>query len=184
MKQSAQTKHNLKDSRKLFEKLYSLLKNDVYWYIYKKVNNQELAEDIASDVFMKLFDHPEIMHERDSNGVKAWLFTVGRNAMIDHFRKSANSTSKRQELDDEIFEIVSKEEGHYLEDEILEDEIDILTASMDILSPAEKELIHLRFREEMSFNEIAEILDKKEGAVKMMVYRALEKLKQHIGDRI
>jgi RNA polymerase sigma-70 factor (ECF subfamily) len=177
MTKKASKKRELdKEATKLFEEYYFSLRKSIFWYIYKKVNNQELAEDITAEVFLKLAERQDILKDRDENGIKAWLYTVSRNRVIDYYRKLGRKT-KQVQMEEEIFEIVSKEEGHYLENEIQEENNVLLLTAVDELSPIEKEIITLRFNEDMRFSEIADIVGKNEGAVKMTLYRALEKLK-------
>lgn len=162
--------------RQLFERAYYSMSRSIYWYIYKKVSKEEYAEDITAETFMKLAENLDILIERDENGVKAWLYTVARNKVVDYYRKQGRS-AKRVEIDEEVFEIIAKEEGEYLEEAIREHDSKVLLDALAQLSPVEKELISLRFHDDLQFSEIAQVLDKNEGAVKMTLYRALEKLK-------
>lgn len=168
-----------KKGRKIFETCYSELKSNVFWYINKKINNQELAEDMTADVFMKLLRNEHVLLERTQNGVKAWLFTVARNQMIDYFRKSSRSIQK-VDLEPEILEISSSHEADYLTDAINEEQLQLILDEIDNLSDSEKEVLTLRYKEDFQFKEIASIVGKNEGAVKMVTYRALKKIKKKI----
>lgn len=173
-----------KDLEQKFQTYYLEFRTSMYWYVRKKLNSDDVAEDLTSDLFIKLLEHSDIIEDRDINGVKAWLYTVARNMVIDYYRRSNKREGDKIEMEEEFFEIISSEESSYLDDEIRDEEALLVKASLDILSEIEKELINLRFKEELKFNEIADILGKKEGAIKMQLYRALEKLKEHLGDRI
>lgn len=181
MKQNAKSEKNSKTmrrkSQKLFEKCYFDNRKAVFLYIYRKVNKKELTEDITADVFVKLAEHPEILEDRDENGVRAWLFTVARNKVIDHFRKLGRNM-QQVEMEEEIFEIVTQDEPGYLEQLSKNEEVQLMLAAVEDLSPEEKEIITLRFNDDMQFAEIADVLGKSEGAVKMTLYRAFEKLKK------
>lgn len=163
-------------SQKLFEKCYFDNRKAVFFYIYRKVNKKELAEDLTADVFVKLAEHPEVLQDRDANGVKAWLFTVSRNKVIDHFRKLGRNM-QQVEMEEEIFEIVTQDEPGYLESLAKDEEVQLMLAVVEGLTSEEKEIITLRFHDDLQFAEIAETLGKSEGAVKMTLYRALEKVK-------
>lgn len=165
-----------------FEKCYFDLKDQVYWYIYKKVENNVIAEDIASDVFMKLLSNPNILEERDTNGLRAWLLTVARNSVIDHYRSS--KVKKSVTVEPEIFEIFSSDDGEFLEELITNERSRTLIDAIEQLSNEEKELIYLRYRDNMPFEEIAQITGKTVGSVKMKVYRSIEKLKDLIDGEI
>jgi len=163
------------NTERLFEKYYMDYKKNIYWYVRRRVNNDEVAQDITADVFVKLIENDEVLSKRDCNGVKAWLFTVARNMIIDFFRKKSNNVEK-YDIDEEVLELVAVEDGDHLGHEIKDEQKQLLLSAMDGLKPIEKEIVSLRFQEEYSFTEIAEIIGKKEGNVKMILYRALEKL--------
>lgn len=171
-----------KKTQKLFEKYYLQFRENLYWYVYRRIGQQQAAEDITADVFVKLLENENILNERDENGIRAWLFTVARNQMIDSFRKRSNKAQK-VELDEEIFEIVGAKDDEQIQALIKEDQAQLLFSLLESLDTDEKEIVHMRFYEDMKFAEIAEIIGKKEGAVKMALYRAMEKIKTLSGDR-
>lgn len=171
-----------KKTRKLFEMYYIEFRRDIFWYIYKKINKRELAEDMTADVFMKLLNNTEVIEKRDKNGVRAWLYTVSRNQVIDYYRK--NSTNSDVDVEPEVFELIACTKDSHLKEAIKDEQFEILRALLEGLDPEEQEIIHLRFRDEMKFSEIAEIMDKKEGAIKMSLYRALEKIKELSAERL
>lgn len=172
-----------KELKKLFENYYLEFRTPLYWYILRKVGKPELAEDITADAFMKLLSHMEIIEERKKNEVKAWLYTVSRNQVIDYYRKVGGKTQK-VELEEEFFEVMASDEENHLDILAQDEEYQIVLAAMESLTGEEREIINLRFKEEMQFSEIAGLLGKNEGAIKMTLYRALTKLKEMTGDRI
>ena len=163
------------NSERVFEKYYMDYKKNIYWYVRRRVSSDEIAQDITADVFVKLIENDGVLSKRDCNGVKAWLFTVARNMIIDFFRKKSTNVEKF-DIDDEVLELVAVEDGDHLAHEIKDEQKQLLLGAMDGLKSVEKEILSLRFQEEYSFAEIAEITGKKEGNVKMILYRALEKL--------
>ena len=100
--------------------------------------------------------------------------------MIDTFRKP----SKDVTVDEEVFQLIAKEDSDYLGDAMRDEQCQLVMAVAESLDEEEKELITLRFKDELQFNEIAEVLGKQEGAVKMMLYRAMDKIKNQLGDRL
>lgn len=170
---------------KMFEKYYFEFRDRIYWYIRKRLNNDEQAEDMTSEVFMKLLEHPEIMEKRKENGVRAWLYTVARNSLIDSYRRKSNNVTKiRPDSDNNIFEIITAQKDTNLRDAITDERYQLALAAMESCSDEEKEIITLRFQEDMKFQEIAEIIGKEEGAVKMQLYRALDKIKELLSKHI
>lgn len=167
---------------KLIEQMYFEYRDRIYWYVRKKVNSDELAQDITSDVFMKLLENKELMQKRDKSGVAAWLYTVARNQVIDQYRKKSNNVEKVG-IDDDVFDIIAADDGDHLQNLIKDEKYQLITAAMEGLDAIEQEIVTLRFNDELKFSEIAVIMNKEEGAVKMILYRALEKLKTKVAVR-
>jgi RNA polymerase sigma-70 factor (ECF subfamily) len=168
-----------KDDTK-FEQMYFEYRDKLYWYVRKKVNTDEAAQDITSDVFVKLLENKDIFLSRDKNGVAAWLYTVARNMIIDSYRKKSNNLEKVG-IEDDVFDLVAGEGGNNIDELIRDEKYQIVTAAMEGLDPIEREVITLRFNDELKFSEIAKVVNKEEGAVKMILYRALEKVKSKVG---
>lgn len=170
---------NKREEKKMFEKYYFEFRTSIFWYIRKKVNNEESAQDITTDVFMKLLENPDILSNREQNGVRAWLYTVARNAVIDSYRKKSNQLEKTA-IDDDVFDLIASDKEDHLQSVIKDEQYQLILAAMEGLGTDEKEIVTLRFMDEMKFNEIAKIVGKDEGAVKMMLYRSLEKIQSKI----
>lgn len=169
---------NSKDTK--FEKVYSEYKNRIFWYIRKKINIEQDALDITSDIFLKLYERPEIL-ERDSGGILAWLYTVGRNACTDYYRRKENNVVKISSSED-IFDFVPAEEidlGEVLDSE---KKLSIIDEELKSLTDSEREMFYFRFRDELKFKEIALILNKNEGMIKMAIKRILDKIRKRLKD--
>jgi len=162
-----------------FEKFYFEFRKSLFWYVRKKVGSDEVAQDITAEVFIKLFENREILKKRDESGLKAWLYTVARNQIIDFYRKKSNNVEIKG-IDDDIFDLVVADRTEHLQGLIRDEKYQMIMAAMENLEGPEKEVVTLRFNDELSFKEIAQILQKEEGAVKMTLYRAIEKIKKII----
>lgn len=79
----------------------------LYAFIFKKVNNKELAEDILMDVFIKI--QTKLPDLKNLKKLKSWIFQITRNEIIDHFR----SKSYNYELDENL-EVFNEEENNYI----------------------------------------------------------------------
>ena len=163
----------------MFEKYYASFKKDLYWYVRRRINNDEYAEDITADVFLKLFENSEIMRKRDDNGIKAWLYTVARNRIIDEFRKKRNNMEVAG-VHEDLFDFTPNNEESHVSKEIRDEKIALVKDLLTGFTEEEKELLNLRLYEEFSFNEIAQVLEKSEGAVKMKYYRLLETVQEQL----
>ncbi len=170
----------------MFQKYYQSYKTKIYWYIYSRIKDKSLAEDLTADVFVKLWQNrdkllkePEDKSiESKEKGVVAWLYTTARNTAIDHYR--LKSTKSEKNIDPEVFEILSYNSGNYLNKIIRGEKNKEINKALNQLNKIEKEVLTLRYYDDLKIKEIAEVIDKKLSATKMTLYRALEKLKKEI----
>lgn len=144
----------------------------IYRFIFFKVSNQELAEDLASQVFLQVWEH--IINKNKITELQAFIYQVARNKVIDYYR------NKEKEELPLIFE--NQEAGSSIkinEQKILDQAIDneVLTKLINKLKGNYREVIILRFVEEYSINEIAKILNKSKVNIRVLIHRALKELK-------
>ncbi|MBL7995299.1 sigma-70 family RNA polymerase sigma factor [bacterium] len=164
-----------------FGELFDRYYDQVYRYLLHRTANVELARDIASDTFhialkkLWLFRWKQVPFS-------AWLFRIATNEVNGYFRKHKNY--KTISLED--FVDLLTEESSSADFELLQSEKELQQKSdfmrmhklLSQLNARYQSVIVLRFFEEKTLSEIAEILGKPEGTVKSLVHRALEQLKE------
>jgi len=166
-----------------FAKLYDKYYPQIFGYILKRVANLEIAQDITSETFFKALKN--LWKFRWKNvPFSAWLYRIANNEIANYFRKNKKySISLDKLLEEKGLEPVAlyNLETEFLEaQEKLKKHQDFLKIQGKIsqLSIKYQEVITLRFFEKKKIKEIAEILGKKEGTIKSLLYRGLEKLKE------
>lgn len=167
-----------KKDKDAFIEAYDLYLNDIYRFIFFKVSNKEEAEDLASQTFLKSWNHIQNNKISDYNTLKSLFYKVARNLIIDHYRKKSNKNKVSIEREDgETIALV--DDGQDIHREI-EASIDFekLEDRMKELKDDYREAITLRYVNELSVSEIADILDKKKGNVRVLIYRAIKALKK------
>ena len=142
-----------------------------------RIGDPDLAEEITSQVFLRLIEKIDIFRiaPRDNVAIfSAWLYRLAHNKMVDVLR----SRKRTQEAPLEHAMHVSA--GRLLDD--VEERLDFerVLATLEYLNDQQREVILLRFVEEMSIAETAQIMQKSEGAVKALQHRALESLRRHL----
>ena len=149
-----------------FAELYRRYLNPVYRFLFRRTGgNVSLAEELTSQVFLDALDN--LPHYRERGSFAAWLFTIARRRLADHYRKGQMDILN--EIPDELFGISDN-----LEDRENMERLKLLLSALD----AEKrELLQLRFSAELSFADMAVTLGKSEAAVKMSLYRVLNWLR-------
>jgi RNA polymerase sigma-70 factor (ECF subfamily) len=154
-----------------FGKIYDRYIQAVYRYLYSRLGNVHEAEDVTSQTFMAAYE--ALSKYREQGQFAAWLFRIARSKMNDHFRRT------RLEVGLELAEgIIQGEDalGAVIQDE----ELGRLRSTIKKLNPEEQDLIRLRYVADLSFGEMAELLGKREDAVKKSVYRLLARLKSQM----
>ena len=165
-----------------FTDLYHQFFPKVFAYVYGRVQDKEISLDIVSDVFEKAFIKMRSLRSPDSFG--SWLFTIARNEVSSHWRKTKPAARAAQEAAWET-EIHSQPRGP--EETVLHKErLASLSQLVRQLPRREQEIIALKFDAELTNREIANVLSTSEVNVRVTVFRALRKLRERLqtsGDR-
>lgn len=165
-----------KNDKQAFIKAYDLYVDQLYRFIYFKVGSREEAEDLCSAVFLKTWNYILANSLRDERTLKALLYKVARNLIIDHYRK--NNARETVSLDHEnALEIIDEKQNAGRDMELKTDLL-VLETKLPELKDEYREVIILRFVNELSIGEIANILDKSKGNVRVLIYRSLNALKE------
>lgn len=153
--------------------LYDHYEPRIFSYIYHRVGNHLLAQDLTSQVFLRVLE--AIQHKRAWEiSFSAWLYRIAHNLVADHYRQRQRAS---QVLLDDLPPIASHDESphHAAERALTEDDLRI---AINRLTDEQAQVITLRFLEGLSISEVAEIMGKTEGAVKTMQYRAVLSLRR------
>jgi RNA polymerase sigma-70 factor (ECF subfamily) len=166
-----------------FARLYDQYYPKIFGYVLRRTANLEVAQDITSETFLKALRKLWQFHWRNIS-FSPWLYKIATNEVNQYFRKAEYKKSiSLEELQEQGFELLSP---HDPESELIEAQ-EKLKQHQDFLEiqgkiarlPAKyQEVIALRFFEKKQINEIAEILGKKEGTIKSLLHRAVEKLRE------
>jgi len=168
-------------NQKAYAQLMDRYRDAIYFMLLKMVKNKEDADDLTIEAFGKAFKR---LHQYSpAFAFSTWLFKIATNNSIDFLRKKKNNTfsiDKTIEGDDggEIqFEVRS--DGLTPEEKIIKKEkIKMMRVIVDKLKPRYRQLIELRYFEELSYEEIAARLEIPLGTVKAQLFRAREFLQE------
>ncbi|MDE1975401.1 MAG: RNA polymerase sigma factor [Patescibacteria group bacterium] len=153
-------------------------------FVRQYAGNDDEADDIAQDAFFKAWRH--IKRFSEGRAWRPWLYTIARNTSLDHIKKRRASVFS--DLDDESGELVfsdTLEDEEPLPHEIFERQelAAELEEAMRVLHPDHRAVIIMHYRDDMTFDEIAETMDKPMNTVKSWHRRALAKLKPRLPGR-
>lgn len=152
--------------------LYDQYSDAIYRFIFFKVSDRDLAWDLTQDCFMKAWQYFSTKENAVDNK-RAFLYTIARNLVIDHWRQKEKTAT----IDIDLV-ANSIEDGNDLHAQtVLQDEIRSLMGLLHELPEESRDILLLRFADELSFDEIARATGKSNVAARVQTHRALKKLK-------
>lgn len=160
-----------KEDPRSFEPLYNKYYEQIFRYIYQRMDDKEMAHDITSQVFLKAMNN---IQKYEYRGVPfaSWLYRIAKSELYQSFRDDkANRTVnvETSSLADMIEEI---------EEDISEESRAVLLKAIAELNEEEVQMIEMRFFEKRSFKEIGEILEITENNAKVKAHRIIQKMKK------
>jgi len=147
----------------------------IYRFVLIKVSSKQIAEDLTQEIFLKVWQH--LVDKKDIKSFQSFIFRVAYNSVIDHYRQN-----DRQELP---LDYIKESEDLVSDDALtLDDKIDstALLEKIRELKSEYQEVLLLRYIESLSIDEIAEITQKEKNNVRVLIHRALSKLKEIISN--
>lgn len=162
--------------REALMRIYDTYFPPIYNFIRLRVSDKILAEDLASDVFIKLV---ETLRGKNApqHSLRGWLFRVARNRLNDHYRQNRNMTSEVLEEWTPIPKDDEPEEQFFRTMQIEQARSALLKLSAD-----QQEVLILRFGQGLGLQETADIMDRNVSAIKSLQFRAVNALRQFLGE--
>ena len=150
------------------EKIYTAFYGKVMGYLCAHINRRAEAEDLASDVFEKVFTRFD-QYDGSKSSVSTWIFTITRNTLIDHYRR----TKPTEELDENL-----SDQSEIDEDLLRSESLEELAAALRRMPQELRDLIVLRYYDNRPLTEVAEMMGLSYGAVKLRHQKALGMLRR------
>jgi RNA polymerase sigma-70 factor (ECF subfamily) len=161
-----------------FTPLYNKYYKQIFLFIYRRADDEDITADITSQVFLKAILH---LPKYEFKGVpfSAWLYRIASNEINQFFRSS--KASRAISMEDSGIDRLHEELGDDDSDE--KEKEQMLMESMNHLTKEEVQYLELRFFEDRSFKEVGYILKITENNAKVKTYRILDKIKKIISDK-
>ncbi|MEW6717233.1 MAG: sigma-70 family RNA polymerase sigma factor [Chloroflexota bacterium] len=163
------------DDENAFARLYDAYLARIYRYVYFRVTDDQIAEDITSQVFLKAWENLK-RYQIGSSPFVSWLYRIARNAVIDHYRTHRSTIA--------LEEVTS---AHADSAEDLDEQIDRhfeareLRLALQQLTGEQQQVLILKFIAGLSTPEIARQMGKRQGAIRALQMRALQSLAKTMG---
>jgi RNA polymerase sigma-70 factor (ECF subfamily) len=141
-----------------FDVLLSRYKSGIYSYIYYIVRNKDLAEDIFQETFVKVITTVRQGRYTENGKFKAWITRIAHNLVIDYFRQERNeNTVSNDDTEVDLFNNMKLCDGtiedHLVRSQVLSD----VKKLIHHLPKSQREVLEMRYYQDMSFKEIADI---------------------------
>lgn len=156
-----------------FGPLYDKYYNQIFGYVYQRMDCKDTAFDLTSQVFLKALTNIE-KYEYKGVPFASWLYRIAHSEVMQLFRTKKNLKTINADIGD------LKHICEEIEEEYMEQYKSILMTTIKGLPEDELTLIEMRFFEKRPFKEIAEILHLTENNAKVKLYRILERVKKKI----
>ena len=159
-----------------FQTIYIKYSDKIYKYLYLNTHDPYLAEDITGEVFLRIWKSwerikPDFIH--------ALLYKTAKNILIDYYRK--HNKGKKISLEETVKQGLEPSYDEDLIEKIHKDDnIKKINDALKFIPENLKEVLILRFVDDLSAKEVAEIIDSTEVNVRVLQFRALKKLKEVI----
>ena len=165
--------------KKIFSKLYDKYVDKIYRFVFLKVDSRETAEDLTSETFLKgweAYNKPQFSNPGPQiENPQAFLYKIARNLIIDYYRQRSR------------FRIISTEHAEFIPASgNLEEKANVdlnmlrVRTALSQLKDDYQEVVIWHYLNELSISEIAKVLEKSEGSVRVTLSRALEKLREEL----
>ena len=154
--------------------LYDRHVQRVYRFVSSRVHERSLAEDITEDVF---FNALKAMPTYRLTGasLSAWLYRIASNAITSHYRRAKN------EVDLETVAYVADPMESVLDAVVRRDRSRQIWQAIDGLPSRQREAMRLKFAADLSIEDIGRVMGTSPGAIKLLIYRAVQELRRELG---
>ncbi|MEI6221302.1 MAG: sigma-70 family RNA polymerase sigma factor [bacterium] len=170
-----------------FDNLYDYYFPKIYNYVYYRVGNREHAEDMTSEVFIKVISRFETF-SGDCQAFTGWIYRIAGNSITDYYRLGQRKTQVHYVDETDLIGLVDSSatevEVNFIDAIDKERLMSEVRESINTLPAIEQEIITLKFFEGLDNKTIAEVMNMKQGNFNVRLHRTVEKLKTLLGGKM
>ena len=154
-----------------FSQIYDEHIDKVYRFVFFKVSNETLAQDITSETFTRLWK--EIVSDKEVRNPSGFLFRVAKNMVIDHYRAKGQNPIILDNLDTVL------DSNQDIEKKAAEkDDMRIVTAALGKLNEDSRLAVSMYYIEQEPISEVAKTLNRSQGATRVLIHRGMKQLRE------
>lgn len=147
----------LNGSHSSFDILLNRHRSRIYAFIMSKIRNRDLSEDIFQDTFIKVINSLQLGKYNEEGKFLPWVMRIAHNLIIDYFRKNKKVSTIRPNDEFNIFDVIADTEINKEEEMIQKQIYSDLKQLVQKLPKDQKEVLELRYYQEMSFKKISQV---------------------------
>jgi len=155
-----------------FSQIYDEHVDKVYRFVFFKVSNEALAQDITSETFTRLWK--EISFDKEVKSPSGFLFRVAKNLITDHYRVKDQNPANLDNLDN----ILVDQKEDVLSTIVQNDEMRTIKVALDQLSEDSRLAVSLYYIEQLPYSDVAKALNRSQGATRVLVSRGMKQLRK------
>ncbi|MDD5527840.1 MAG: RNA polymerase sigma factor [Patescibacteria group bacterium] len=172
-----------KKDKNAFIAAYDLYADEIYRFAFFKVGNAEEAKDLTSAVFLKVWNYAQSQGLDESQSLRAFIYKTAKHLVIDHYRQLREIETRLDNAENGLLETLTDEKQNPEQQAEILSDMDLVRAGLEKLKDEYRDMIIMRFVDELSFAEIAEATGKTAGTVRVQTFRALQALKDLLADK-
>lgn len=167
-----------KKDKDAFAQAYDLYADKIFRFIFLKISNKIEAQDLTSRVFLKAWEYILKKEIKEIKTLGALFYQIARNLIIDYYRSNANKNDIFLSEAEELEKTMKDEKVDLLRDQLIKADLEQIKKALAELREEYREVIVFHYIEELSIGEIAGIIGKSKGAVKVLLHRAIKNIKR------
>ncbi|MDE1925127.1 MAG: RNA polymerase sigma factor [Patescibacteria group bacterium] len=160
-----------------FEEIYDAYAKAIFRFIYFRVSQYDIAEDIVQDTFLRFW---KILSMGEGvRDTRALLYTIAHGLIVDHYRRQKYRVQiplDIEKIDSELALATDDAEN----DAMAREEIEAVLAKLSVIKREYRDALLMRYVEDLSVSEIAEMIGKSENSMRVLIHRALKALKSKL----
>lgn len=159
-----------KDTDKKFTDIVNKYREPVYWFIRRRVISHDDADDVTQEVFIRIYKSLDTL--KDASAKKAWIYRIATNECNRFLTRKYQSTELTEDITNSLME------GEYID---YDEEMQIkFQKALNTLSERQRNVFELRYYEEMSYEQISEVMNSDVSTLKATYYVAKQKITDYI----
>jgi len=162
------------DNQKKFSKIYDKYINKIYRFVFLKVDSQETAEDLSSEVFTRVWQ--SLDKGTNIENPQAFIYKIARNLITDHYRKN----SKIKLVSIENCKEIEDNQPNLEEESLLKSDFNRVKLALNKIKPEYQDIIICHYLDDLSIPEIAKIMNKPKNNIRVTLHRGLKALKREL----